>query len=1090
MFKAYVYDYTSEPVTRTLFFSNRAPRTDITLSGPSLTLTENSPGSFEFVVSPKNVGYDKIKVFTSVIEVYKDNNVLWRGRVISEERDAYDNRKITCEGALNFLIDSIQLPMHVHGKISTWLNYLIERDYKDPEDPTPVDKQFHRCHNSMFPEGSYKRVRIAYIDPSVDLKTEEIDWYANYETTLDLLKNAIEAYDLKMRVSYENGITNLSFYTDYPEDLKSKQTIMFGKNLISYTRNWSFEDLATVIIPTGKKIEETKEEPKTNTETDNTTESTTTTEEKVVRPDYPYTPKDLDAVATIASEDNPLGVFYPYNDSTDPDEIAKRKEIIDRFGIIYKKVDWNDIEEAGNLRTLADDYFRKYQFDNLTIEVELFDLSLMMTGDDKRDHELQLLGTVRCYSKIHGLDRYFPITEVTYELNNPGNTKFTLGTEDKGSTISGSVTKSTNELNNNINKNKFQSSNLYAQVNTAYEYATKMMNDFANEGSVIFRRNPDKKESVSAIIIANDENWSAPTTKLWMWSMGGLAYSKDGGRTFSGIAITNDGVINANFIKTGQLSDLQDNTVWNLADGYLSSKSFTLETKGLVNVPSEDYLFLSNDIWVNKSSYKTESKTTLTVADIVGDDWKLVIGDHFGVRKNGTLCINEGRIGGIGIGGGYLRSQDSLMGHLDSFLLSSLNSSDALGEEGEYTIAGTKRNDWRLTIGGDFGVTQGGRIYSANGTFKTAVVNGTLNAVTVSMSNITYGGYNMQLGGRISDIGGSPVTYHILLTVTNVRLGNDGYVYSEVTVSNAEAQRLPRAVEVSFVLGRWDGVAYYSGDPYIHNINGSNFVVIRKSVVSGEGTANYFKKERFVSNTPSALTITLPANSLSATQEFRSYGGRAPGEGDSAFMSRYGCLMTLEHYNSSSKAVVGNHLLEATIGGITYYTCSVDTYNYSYSPSGSEQIAALSAGGIAPTSDATYLLGGVNRTWLRLFCKNSAINTSSRLKKKDITSIWENFDIFFDKLNPVTFRWKDDSDRNRHMGFILDEVGNALGEAGIGEDDFAGYYLFDKKDRYGDGGLMYSEFIALNTWQIQMAKKRISELEERIAELERDKNEN
>lgn len=43
-------------------------------------------------------------------------------------------------------------------------------------------------------------------------------------------------------------------------------------------------------------------------------------------------------------------------------------------------------------------------------------------------------------------------------------------------------------------------------------------------------------------------------TRLWLMNINGLGYSKDGGKTISGVALTMDGQINANSITTGQMS--------------------------------------------------------------------------------------------------------------------------------------------------------------------------------------------------------------------------------------------------------------------------------------------------------------------------------------------------------------------------------------------------------------------------------------------------------------------------------------------------------------------------------------------------------
>lgn len=44
------------------------------------------------------------------------------------------------------------------------------------------------------------------------------------------------------------------------------------------------------------------------------------------------------------------------------------------------------------------------------------------------------------------------------------------------------------------------------------------------------------------------------TTRMWIMSSGGLGYSKDGGKTVSGVALTMDGQINADIITAGQMS--------------------------------------------------------------------------------------------------------------------------------------------------------------------------------------------------------------------------------------------------------------------------------------------------------------------------------------------------------------------------------------------------------------------------------------------------------------------------------------------------------------------------------------------------------
>ena len=81
----------------------------VKLIEPTLSLAENSAGSFTATVPITNVYYDSFKIFATNITVRRNDDVIWFGRVLSEEMDFWKNKKITCEGALAFLNDTTQL---------------------------------------------------------------------------------------------------------------------------------------------------------------------------------------------------------------------------------------------------------------------------------------------------------------------------------------------------------------------------------------------------------------------------------------------------------------------------------------------------------------------------------------------------------------------------------------------------------------------------------------------------------------------------------------------------------------------------------------------------------------------------------------------------------------------------------------------------------------------------------------------------------------------------------------------------------------------------------------------------------------------
>ena len=85
------------------------------------------------------------------------------------------------------------------------------------------------------------------------------------------------------------------------------------------------------------------------------------------------------------------------------------------------------------------------------------------------------------------------------------------------------------------------------------DQSTQLIKD-AIGGHVLIRQNPDETNE----ILIMDHPDPTQATKIWRWNMGGLGYSDnvtgaDNPAREYEIAMTMDGAINANFIKTGQL---------------------------------------------------------------------------------------------------------------------------------------------------------------------------------------------------------------------------------------------------------------------------------------------------------------------------------------------------------------------------------------------------------------------------------------------------------------------------------------------------------------------------------------------------------
>lgn len=98
----------------------------------------------------------------------------------------------------------------------------------------------------------------------------------------------------------------------------------------------------------------------------------------------------------------------------------------------------------------------------------------------------------------------------------------------------------------------------------------------------------------------------------------------------------------------------------------------------------------------------------------------------------------------------------------------------------------------------------------------------------------------------------------------------------------------------------------------------------------------------------------------------------------------------------------------------------------------------------------------------------------------------EKQDKFFDALIPSSYKYNNGSSNRLHIGFIAQDVYDALANAGLNSDDYA-YVCCDINpitEEKTNWRLRYEEFVALNTWQIQKLKKRITELEAKLDALE------
>ena len=126
---------------------------------------------------------------------------------------------------------------------------------------------------------------------------------------------------------------------------------------------------------------------------------------------------------------------------------------------------------------------------------------------------------------------------------------------------------------------------------------------------------------------------------------------------------------------------------------------------------------------------------------------------------------------------------------------------------------------------------------------------------------------------------------------------------------------------------------------------------------------------------------------------------------------------------------------------------------------------------------------------------NSGVAVTSDERLKNSFEDLNKYENFFEKLKPVAFKYNDGDSGRYHIGFGAQSVERALSESGLDNTYFGGilrYPISDKSEEYHgydeEYGLIYNEFIALNTHMIQKLQKTIKEQQKEIDALKAEIN--
>lgn len=207
------------------------------ISGGKVAKSINAVDSFSFTIYPNNAGYDLLKPLTTAVKVYDESTDkdIFIGRVLkcpdSMDERGLICRKVTCEGRLGWLYDSVQ--PYVEYKmvgISTVLSSFLSK------------------HNAQV--GADKRIELGQVTVTA---SNNYTYTANWDKTMNVIADKlIGKFGGEIQLRDKGG----KVYLDYLENIGhgTDTTIELAVNLKTISREVDETAVITRLYPLGAKL--------------------------------------------------------------------------------------------------------------------------------------------------------------------------------------------------------------------------------------------------------------------------------------------------------------------------------------------------------------------------------------------------------------------------------------------------------------------------------------------------------------------------------------------------------------------------------------------------------------------------------------------------------------------------------------------------------------------------------------------------------------------------------------------------------------------------------------------------------------------
>ena len=374
------------------------------ITDASMSVSVNAAKYLDFTMPPTHSLYNVIAERDKLIRLYANDKLIYKGYITKITLDMEGYKQVNCSSVMSYLGDT-----HVR-------DYSTIEGEQPLKAPTSLDGLFQWYidqHNKHCMDSNKRFIVGVNQAGALDENNYVYRSSTQFPTTSSEIEEKILNLGGYIFERYEGDNNILDFYADAHE--ANTQILDFGVNITDFTHERSGEDQYTAIYATGYTPDPPEDDP-----------------EKKMRP------------ISLADIQNGGSPYSP--DLFKLDDVLYSISGVQRYGYREYYYSNDDITTTDYLLKAAGIVLTKLLAPTITLDVKAVDMALFM--ENGYEH-LQLGQAVRVRSKPHNIDEYLMISGIDLDLQDPGQTSYTIGaTYD---TLTGQQSSYLKSLNSGIN---------------------------------------------------------------------------------------------------------------------------------------------------------------------------------------------------------------------------------------------------------------------------------------------------------------------------------------------------------------------------------------------------------------------------------------------------------------------------------------------------------------------------------------------------------------------------------------------------------------------------------------------------------------